>query len=280
MSQRPRLGELLIDAGVIDEAQLAEALERQREQPRWIGKTLLDMQAVDEETLARTALVYMCTPSNPQGTVASSAYLDRLVELARVHDFVLVVDECYAEIYTRNAPPGTLQTCLARGGSLDRVLLFHSLSKRSSVPGLRSGFVVGDPDLIKIYLRLSEYGGNPSPLPVYAAATALWQEESHVEANRALYAAKFDDAERILSNRFGFFRPDGGFFLWLDVGDGETAARTLWTQAAIRVLPGAYLTAGENRPDSPGHRYIRVAMVHDRERTETALHRIVDTLQP
>ena len=119
-----------------------------------------------------------------------------------------------------------------------------------------------------------------SPFAAYDTAEVLWRDEAHVEANRALYRRKIDIAERILGNRLGFFRPPGGFFLWLDVGDGETAARTLWTQAAIRVLPGAYLTAGENRPDSPGHRYIRVAMVHDRERTETALHRIVDTLQP
>ena len=240
---------------------------------------LPDFDAVDEETLARTALVYLCTPANPQGTVASLDYLDRLLTLARTYDFLLVVDECYAEIYNHNPPPGTLEVCRERGGDLDRLLVFHSLSKRSSVPGLRSGFVAGDADLIKIYLRLSEYGGNPSPLPVYAAATALWQEESHVVANRALYREKFDTAERILSNRFGFFRPDGGFFLWLDVGDGEAAAKELWTRAAIRVLPGAYLTSGENGPDSPGHRYIRVAMVHDAATTETALHRIVDTLQ-
>lgn len=240
---------------------------------------LPDFEALDEATLARTAMVYLCTPANPQGTVATIDYLDRLVTLAQTYDFVLVVDECYAEIYRQHEPPGTLEVCRDRGGSLKNLLIFHSLSKRSSVPGLRSGFVVGDPDLIKVYSRLTEYGGNPSPMPIYAAATALWQEESHVVANRALYNEKYDAAERILSNRFGFFRPEGGFFLWLDVGNGEDAARELWTRAAIRVLPGAYLTAGEDHPDSPGHRYIRVAMVHDLASTETALHRIVDTLQ-
>lgn len=240
---------------------------------------LPDFEALDEATLARTALVYLCTPANPQGTVASLDYLERLVTLTRTHDFVLVIDECYAEIYRQHEPPGTLEVCRDKGGDLKNLLIFHSLSKRSSVPGLRSGFVVGDPDLIKVYLRLTEYGGNPSPMPVYAAATALWREESHVVANRALYNEKYDAAERILSNRFGFFRPEGGFFLWLDVGNGEEATQELWSRAAIRVLPGAYLTAGQASPDSPGHRYIRVAMVHDLATTETALHRIVETLQ-
>jgi N-succinyldiaminopimelate aminotransferase len=170
-----------------------------------------------------------------------------------------------------------LAACAAEGGGLRNVLAFHSLSKRSNVPGLRSGFVAGDPDLIKLFLRIKEYGGNPSPLPVYAAATALWREESHVEANRALYAEKFDMAERVLGNRFGFYRPAGGFFLWLDVGDGEAAARELWARAAVRVLPGAYLAA-EADGVNPGRAYIRVAMVHDLERTSEALRRIAETL--
>jgi len=239
---------------------------------------LPDYAGLPEDLLARTALVYVCTPSNPQGTVASLDYLRDLVSLARKFDFTLVVDECYAEIYTGTAPPGTLEACAALGGDLSNVLVFHSLSKRSNVPGLRSGFVAGDPELMRLYLRLAEYGGNPSPLPVYAVATALWQEESHVEANRALYAEKFDMAERVLGNRFGFYRPAGGFFLWLDVGDGEAAARELWQRAAVRVLPGGYLTAGDGGADSPGHRYIRVAMVNDAAVTEEALQRIGDTL--
>jgi aspartate/methionine/tyrosine aminotransferase len=239
---------------------------------------LPDYAGLPDEVLARTALVYVCSPSNPQGTVASRDYLRTLVELSRAYDFTLVVDECYAEIYTEAPPPGTLEVCAEMGGDLRNVLVFHSLSKRSNVPGLRSGFVAGDPDLLRLYLRLSEYGGNPSPLPVYAAATALWQEESHVEANRALYTEKFDLAGRVLGNRFGYYRPAGGFFLWLDVGDGEAAARELWQRAAVRVLPGGYLTAGEAGVDSPGHRYIRVAMVNDAAVTAEALERISNTL--
>jgi N-succinyldiaminopimelate aminotransferase len=239
---------------------------------------LPDFAGLPEETLARTALVYVCTPSNPQGTIADIDYLKELIGLARQFDFMLVVDECYAEIYSAAPPPGALQACAEMGGDVSNVLVFHSLSKRSNVPGLRSGFVAGDPELLRLYRRLTEYGGNPSPLPVYAAATALWRDEAHVDANRALYAEKFDMAERVLSNRFGFYRPAGGFFLWLDVGDGEAAARELWTRAAVRVLPGGYLTADDPNHPSPGNRFIRVAMVHDAPVTAEALQRISNTL--
>jgi succinyldiaminopimelate transaminase len=236
-----------------------------------------DLAALSDEMLDRTAMLYLCSPANPQGAVASLDQLAHLVKLARERDFVLVMDECYAEIYTGAPPPGALEACARLGGSLKNVLVFHSLSKRSNVPGLRSGFVAGDPELIRLFLRIREYGGNPSPLPIYAAATALWREESHVEANRRLYAEKFDMAERVLGNRFGFYRPAGGFFLWLDVGDGEQAARELWTKAAVRVLPGTYLGA-EIDGVNPGKPYIRVAMVHDLDRTAEALRRMAETL--
>jgi len=239
---------------------------------------LPDFAALDEDILARTALVYFCTPGNPQGAVASLEYLENLVALSRQYDFTLVVDECYAEIYNGTVPPaGTLQVC-ARDGDMSGVLVFHSLSKRSNVAGLRSGFVAGDPDMLTLFRRLSEYGGNPSPLPVYAAAAALWRDEEHVAANRALYVEKFDIAERILSNRFGFYRPEGGFFLWLDVGDGEAATVELWTRAALRVLPGAYLSADGGSGENPGSRYIRVAMVHDKTVMADALGRMAQTL--
>jgi aspartate/methionine/tyrosine aminotransferase len=201
-----------------------------------------------------------------------------LIELARRFDFVLVMDECYAEIYTGEPPVGALEVCAAMGGDLSNILVFHSLSKRSNVPGLRSGFVAGDDELMMLYRRLTEYGGNPSPLPVYAAATALWRDEEHVATNRALYNEKFDLAERTLSNRFAFFRPAGGFFLWLDVGDSEAAAKALWTQGGVRVLPGAYLTAEQADGVNPGKQFIRVALVRDLATTGDALQRISEIL--
>ena len=176
---------------------------------------LPDFSALDEDTLSRTAMAYICTPANPQGTIASLDYLVHALQLARKYDFVLCFDECYAEIYDKVAPSGGLEAAAKLGGSLDNMLIFHSLSKRSNAPGLRSGFVAGDPDLIRRFRTLRSYGGSLPPLPTLAASAALWRDEAHVEANRALYREKFDIAERILGNRFGFYRPGGGFFLWV-----------------------------------------------------------------
>jgi N-succinyldiaminopimelate aminotransferase len=237
-----------------------------------------DFTGVDDKTLARTALAYLCSPGNPQGTVASLKQLTALITLARKHDFVLVADECYSEIYTETPPPGALAACAALGAGLANVLVFNSLSKRSSVPGLRSAFVAGDPDLIAKFTRLRSHAGAVQPLPVLAAAAALWRDETHVIANRALYAEKVSDARAVFGNRFGFYRPDGGFFLWLDVGDGEAAAKKLWTDAGIRVLPGAYL-ARDAGAGNPGQAYIRVALVHDRARTKDAMARMADVLE-
>ncbi|MSP52264.1 MAG: aminotransferase class I/II-fold pyridoxal phosphate-dependent enzyme [Alphaproteobacteria bacterium] len=238
---------------------------------------LPDFGTLNEADLARTVLVYLCSPANPQGSAADVNYLTRLVELARAHDFVLAIDECYSEIYTERAPSGALEACARLGGSLKNVLVFHSLSKRSSVPGLRCGFVAGDPDLLKSFVALRHYACAQIPLPIFAAGTALWRDEAHVETNRALYRAKFDAAERILSNRFGYRRPAGSFFLWLDVVDGEKAALRLWRDGGVRVIPGGYLSRpvdGEN----PGQRYIRVALVDDLEKTEAALGALQRTL--
>jgi aspartate/methionine/tyrosine aminotransferase len=160
------------------------------------------------------------------------------------------------------------------GGGFDNVVVFHSLSKRSSAAGLRSGFVAGDPKLIGHYSHLRSYGGCQVPFPIQAAATALWRDEVHVEENRALYRRKFDIAETMLSGRYGFYRPDGGFFLWLDVGDGEDATLRLWRDAAIRVLPGGYTARAANGPVNPGGKYIRLAIVHDDATLEEAFARI------
>jgi len=239
---------------------------------------LPDLAAIPESLLARSALMYLCTPANPQGAIADMAYLKRAVELARAFDFVLAVDECYCEIYDGAAPPGALEACAALGGDLSQVLVFHSLSKRSSAAGMRCGFVAGDPKLIALFQHLRGYGGAQVPLPIQEAATALWNDEAHVEANRALYRRKFDVAERVLGRRFGFYRPPGGFFLWLDVGDGESAAQRLWREAAVRTLPGGYIARQNGSGDNPGERYIRVALVHDDAVVEEGLTRMLKVL--
>jgi aspartate/methionine/tyrosine aminotransferase len=239
---------------------------------------LPDLDRLSPALLSRTAAFYLCSPTNPQGAAADLAYLVRALELARHHDFLLIVDECYSELYTREPPAGALQAAQRLGGSLDHLMICHSLSKRSSAAGLRSGFVAGDPTVIAGFARLRSYAAAVQPLPVLEAATALWRDEAHVEANRALYRQKFDLAEQRLGGRLGFYRPDGGFFLWLTVPDGEAAARRLWTDAALKVLPGAYLGCPDERGDNPGDRAIRVAMVHDLETTDIALRRIAETL--
>lgn len=233
-----------------------------------------DLAAIPRETLERTALFYLCSPANPQGTIASLDYLKQAIALARRYDFVLAVDECYAEIWDRAPPPGALEACAALGAGFDNVVVFHSLSKRSSAAGLRSGFVAGDPALIGHFRHLRDYGGCQVPLPIQAAATALWRDEAHVEENRARYRRKFDIAEAAIGGRFGFYRPEGGFFLWLDVGDGEAAALRLWRDAAVRVLPGGYTARAAEGRDNPGGRYIRLAIVHDEATLEAAFARI------
>lgn len=236
------------------------------------------LDALTPDLLDRTAAFYLCSPANPQGRAAELDYLQRLVTLAREHRFLLIVDECYSEIYTERPPAGGLEAAATLDGRFDGVLVCHSLSKRSSAAGLRSGFVAGDPEILAGFAHLRRYGAAVQPLPVLAAATALWQDEEHVTANRTLYRQKFDLADDRLAGRFGHYRPDGGFFLWLRVGDGEAAARRLWSEAAIKVLPGAYLGRPDRTGHNPGAEAIRVALVHDLATTEAALADLTETL--
>ncbi len=231
---------------------------------------LPDLDALTDEHWARMALFYLCSPGNPQGAVADMDYLKKAIGFAREHGFILATDECYGEIYNGEPPPGALQACKEMGAGFENVLVFHSLSKRSNVPGLRSGFVAGDADLISKFQRLRSYGGATVPMPVMAASAALWRDEAHVEENRALYREKF----RMAHDALGADVPAGGFFLWLDAGDGENAAKRLWTEAGVRVLPGAYLARPGPDGANPGQSFIRVALVHDLETVADALDRI------
>lgn len=238
-----------------------------------------DFAAVAPSVLERTAMAYLCSPANPQGAVATTAQLQSAIELARKHDFVLACDECYCEIWDKSPPAGALKAAWDLNGSFKNVLVFHSLSKRSSAPGLRSGFVAGDPDLIAAFQRLRSYGGATLPLPTLEASEALWSDEAHVKENRDLYRAKMDLAEKALGFYPAFARPEGGFFLWLDVGDGEIFAQKLWTKSGIRVLPGAYLARANAEGVNPGAPYARIALVHDLETTKRALAAIAQTLK-
>jgi aspartate/methionine/tyrosine aminotransferase len=239
---------------------------------------LPDLASLPDELLARTALVFLCTPGNPQGAIASLDYLKQAIALARAHGFVLVVDECYSELWDEAAPPGALEAAAALGGGLDNLLVFHSLSKRSNAAGLRAGFVAGDETLIRRFFTLRSYAAAQLSMPLQAGAAALWRDEAHVEANRALYRRKIDVAERVLGSRFGFYRPPGGFFLWLETGDSEKATETLWREAALRVLPGAYIAIEDASGVNPGADYIRIALVHEDAIIEDAITRLARVL--
>ncbi|SET50629.1 aminotransferase class I/II-fold pyridoxal phosphate-dependent enzyme [Oceanicella actignis] len=244
---------------------------------------LPDYAALPADLLARTAAVYVCSPANPQGAVASAEWWRALIDLAERHDFRIFADECYAEIHRGDPPPGALEAAQAAGADPERVLAFHSLSKRSNLPGLRSGFCAGGPKTIAAMLRLRAYGGAPLPLPAQHAAEAAWRDEAHVERNRALYRRKFDEADRILGDLPGYASPAAGFFLWLHVGDGEAAALELWRGEGVRALPGAYLS--RPAPDwlgggDPGAAWLRVALVAPEDETRRGLEAIRRRLGP
>ena len=241
------------------------------------GGYLPDYSAMPPEILNRTAIAYLCSPSNPQGAVASRAYWQDLIALAEKYDFKIFADECYSEIY-RDAPPvGGLQMAAELGADPDRVVIFHSLSKRSNLAGLRSGFVASGPQSTARIKQLRAYAGAPLPLPLQRAATKVWGDEKHVVENRALYAEKFQMADAVFDGISAYHSPEAGFFLWLNVGDGERAALKLWQETGIRVLPGAYLSRdvdGQN----PGKKYIRVALVAPKNEAEQGLIRLRDCL--
>jgi N-succinyldiaminopimelate aminotransferase len=239
---------------------------------------LPDLDALDEELLARTVAFYIASPSNPQGAVADRAYLLRLTALARRFGFLIFSDECYCEIYSDRAPPGMLE---AAGPDFANVAVFHSLSKRSSLPGLRIGFAAGDRTFMQAYLELRNVAAPMVPTPMQHVAIAAYNDEQHVEENRRLYREKFDLADQIIGDRYGYRRPAGGFFLWLDVsaqGGSEKATQLLWRQAGLRVVPGRYLAREQQDGSNPGADYIRVAMVQNKDITAEAMHRLVAVL--
>ena len=239
---------------------------------------LPDLGALGEDLLARTVAVYLASPSNPQGAVANRAYLEKLTALARRFGFLILSDECYCEIYSDRAPPGMLE---AAGADFANVVVFHSLSKRSSLPGLRVGFAAGDRKFLASYLELRNVAAPQVPTPLQHVAIAAYRDEEHVEDNRRLYREKFDLADQIVGDRYNYRRPAGGFFLWLDVsahGGSEAVTQRLWREAGVRVVPGGYLGHEQADGSNPGADYVRVAMVQDKAITAEALHRLVAVL--
>ena len=239
---------------------------------------LPDLDALDEATLARTVAFYIASPANPQGAVASRDYFSRLKQLADRFGFIILSDECYSEVYTREAPGSALECA---GPDFTNVVAFQSLSKRSNLPGMRVGFAAGDSKFLSAFHELRNVAAPQVPVPLQHVAVAAYDDEAHVEENRRLYRIKFDLADQILGNRYGYKRPDGGFCVWLDVsahGGDEAATVKLYKDAGVRVIPGSYLAREQGDGFNPGAGYIRLALVSDSESTAEALHRLVETL--
>ena len=239
---------------------------------------LPDFSSVAQDILQRTTGVYLCSPSNPQGAVATIEYWVELLNLAEKYDFTIFADECYSEIYRDQAPAGALEALNKIVADPERLVVFHSLSKRSNLPGLRSGFLATGPENLKRLSQLKSYGGAPLPKPLQYAAAAVWKDEQHVKENRKLYAAKYKIADDILSGLDGYTSPEAGFFLWIKVEDSEKTCLNLWRETGVRVLPGAYL-AQEKNGKNPGQNFIRVALVAEQKITEEALTKIRSFLE-
>jgi N-succinyldiaminopimelate aminotransferase len=226
---------------------------------------LPDLDAVPAEVWDRCQVLFLCSPGNPTGTVAGPDFLRRALELAHRHDFVIAADECYAEIYLDEdaPPPGFLGACRAAGRTrFERVVVFHSLSKRSSLPGLRSGFVAGDPDVLKRFLLYRTYHGCAMPVHVQLASIAAWDDDAHVAENRALYRAKFEAVLPILQPVLEVERPEAGFYLWPRVpGEDTDFTRELYARANVTVVPGSFLARDGVHGTNPGRGYVRISLV-------------------
>ena len=238
-----------------------------------------DFENLSEDFLKRTALVYLCTPGNPVGSVASLDRLKAMLTASRKYDFILAVDECYSEIWTDTPPAGGLDAAKALGDSLDNLLVFNSLSKRSSAPGLRCGMVIGEAKLLQDLNMLRGYGGAQVPGPLLAAATELWKDDAHVVENRDLYRNLISIADEELGNLAGYRSPDAAFFLWFNTRkhglSGEEAATKLWQDEGIKVMPGRYMCRADATTDqSPGDDYIRIALVHDEKTVKEICARV------
>jgi len=231
-----------------------------------------DIDGISEAVWRDTALVYVCSPSNPTGWVADSAYYEKLLHLAEKHDFYVLADECYSEIYYANKPIGLLEVAQNMGNmDYKRCLVMNSLSKRSALPGLRSGLIAGDADLIKRFSKLRSYTGPGTPLPLQHVAAAAWADEKHVEQHLKIYRDSLDAFFHV----YGGEIPDGSFFVWLPVDNEEDFVRRAYVEQGVKVLPGSYLGAADDSGVHAGTGYVRAALVDGVAKAETLAQRLL-----
>lgn len=236
-----------------------------------------DFEAVPAAIWQRTQILFLCSPGNPTGALIPLETLKKLIALADEHDFIIAADECYSELYFDEStpPPGLLSACAAVGRSdFKRCVVFHSLSKRSNLPGLRSGFVAGDADILKAFLLYRTYHGCAMPVQTQLASIAAWNDEEHVRANRQLYRQKFDAVLEILAPVLNVQRPDGGFYLWPETPmEDQRFTRELFASEHVTVVPGSYLSREVNG-FNPGANRVRLALVAPLEDCIEAAQRI------
>ncbi|HEX5710935.1 MAG TPA: succinyldiaminopimelate transaminase [Sulfuricurvum sp.] len=230
---------------------------------------------INEDKLAGCDLVILNFPNNPTASVLSIEELGKWVKLALKHNFLLINDECYSEIYTAQKVPSLLEASVHVGNtSFKNILVINSISKRSSAPGLRSGFIAGDSEILKGYAQYRTYVGCASPLPLQAAATVAWSDDEHVQVARNVYAQNFKAAREIL----GIETSDATFYVWLKVGDALELTQRLYRDYNVKVLPGEFLARTDKAGENPGIGYIRIALVEETSRTVEALNRLKEAL--
>ncbi|MDD2905477.1 MAG: succinyldiaminopimelate transaminase [Sulfurimonas sp.] len=230
---------------------------------------------IDETQLSQCDLVILNFPNNPTSSVLSIEELAVWVKLALKHDFVLLNDECYSEIYTGKAIPSLLEASTFAGNDdFKNVIVINSISKRSSAPGLRSGFIAGDAAILSEYIKYRTYIGCASPLPLQSAAASAWSDEAHVADSRDIYKKNFALAKEIL----GIDMPEATFYIWLKVADALAFTQKLYKEYNVKVLPGEYLARQDAHGENPGKDFVRIALVENPEKTKEALLRIKECL--
>ncbi len=230
----------------------------------------INLGMVDTNTWSQTIAFYLCSPSNPQGSIASKEYLEKLYEMSLRYNFIIIADECYSEIYRDEAPHSIIE--VAEKNKFKNILSFNSLSKRSNAPGLRSGFVFGEKNLIDKFFDLRNVSAPTVPTPIQIASEALWGDENHVIENRKLYNQKFELFQNNIDKKFNFNTPKGGFFAWLKIsefGSDEEVTIRLWS-AGLKVIPGSYLSLNTTDSSSADD-YIRIALVGSNSDVEQAV---------